>query len=236
MEGGKEQNYWPGFVDALSNVVLTLVFVLVIFVFALMMASNKVEQKMKEVVDEKQKQETSQQVSMQEVTELKQKLAVSNQEIEKLKEQLSSQASSKAETGATHKNAISSQNDDMHIAIEDKKEAKQENGALSLTKSSQSVTLGFPLSVAEIDEKSATELGHVLSAMQKNMGKHKIVVRSIIGKEAYSAARRLAYYRAIGARNFLITKGGESPADITTTIVQPPQPEEGRVEIVFEKQ
>jgi type II secretory pathway pseudopilin PulG len=43
MEGGKEQNYWPGFVDALSNVVLTLVFVLVIFVFALLMASNKVK-------------------------------------------------------------------------------------------------------------------------------------------------------------------------------------------------
>ena len=50
MEGGKEANYWPGFVDALSNVVLTLVFVLVIFVFALLMASNKVAKKMDEVV------------------------------------------------------------------------------------------------------------------------------------------------------------------------------------------
>ena len=48
MDGGREQNYWPGFVDALSNVVLTLVFVLVIFVFALAMASNKVEEKMQE--------------------------------------------------------------------------------------------------------------------------------------------------------------------------------------------
>jgi hypothetical protein len=49
MDSGKEQNYWPGFVDALSNVVLTLVFVLVIFVFALVMASNKVAKKMNEV-------------------------------------------------------------------------------------------------------------------------------------------------------------------------------------------
>jgi hypothetical protein len=55
MEGGREANYWPGFVDALSNVVLTLVFVLVIFVFALLMASNKVKAKMTEVeADDKQ--------------------------------------------------------------------------------------------------------------------------------------------------------------------------------------
>lgn len=47
--GGSEPNYWPGFVDALSNVVLTLVFVLVVFVFALVMASNKVAKKMEEV-------------------------------------------------------------------------------------------------------------------------------------------------------------------------------------------
>jgi hypothetical protein len=60
MEGGKEQNYWPGFVDALSNVVLTLVFVLVIFVFALLMASNKVAQKMGEVVNAEKNQQEGQ--------------------------------------------------------------------------------------------------------------------------------------------------------------------------------
>lgn len=235
MEGGKEQNYWPGFVDALSNVVLTLVFVLVIFVFALVMASNKVEQKMQEVVEEKKKNDTQHQSSVQEVTELQKKLAISNQEIEKLKEQLSNQASQKEETGAKNKNAISSQNDELHIAIEDKKETKQEVGALKLSQNSKTVTLGFPLQAVEIDEKSATELGHVLSAMQKSIGQHRVIIRSIIGREAYSAARRLAYYRAVSARNFLITKAGESPTDITATIVQPTQPEDGRVEIIFEK-
>jgi hypothetical protein len=68
MEGGKEQNYWPGFVDALSNVVLTLVFVLVIFVFALLLASNKVSQKMQEV-------ETAQKAQQQGQAELDKALA-----------------------------------------------------------------------------------------------------------------------------------------------------------------
>ena len=72
MEGGKEQNYWPGFVDALSNVVLTLVFVLVIFVFALMMASNKVEKKMQEVVTAEKAQKESQAQLDQALKELQQ--------------------------------------------------------------------------------------------------------------------------------------------------------------------
>ena len=60
MEGGREQNYWPGFVDALSNVVLTLVFVLVVFVFALVMASSKVSKKMQEVTQAEQAQKEGQ--------------------------------------------------------------------------------------------------------------------------------------------------------------------------------
>ncbi|MBI3446689.1 MAG: hypothetical protein HY055_15345, partial [Magnetospirillum sp.] len=62
MAGGgsdKEQNYWPGFVDALSNVVLTLVFVLVVFVFALVITSGKVKQKSAQMAEQKLEQENS---------------------------------------------------------------------------------------------------------------------------------------------------------------------------------
>jgi hypothetical protein len=45
MNNDKEMNYWPGFVDALSNVVLTLVFVLVVFVFALVFSSDKLKKR-----------------------------------------------------------------------------------------------------------------------------------------------------------------------------------------------
>jgi hypothetical protein len=76
MEGGKEQNYWPGFVDALSNVVLTLIFVLVIFVFALLMASNKVAQKMEEIATAEKSQKTSQQQLDQALSELEKLHAV----------------------------------------------------------------------------------------------------------------------------------------------------------------
>ena len=244
MEGGREQNYWPGFVDALSNVVLTLVFVLVIFVFALVMASNKVEKRMQEVVhaQEEQKSTMSKQMTGNEMgagpemAAMKEKLATAEAEIEKLREQLSKNASDKEYSGSSNQNAVAAQNDNMHIAIDNKAQAKAQMGAIDVTRNNSQITLGYPLQVAEMDEKSATELGHVLEAMTKNMGKHKILLRSIMGKESYSAARRLAYYRAIGARNYLITKGGEDPSNINTSIVQPTEPEEGRVEIIFQKQ
>jgi hypothetical protein len=72
MDSGREQNYWPGFVDALSNVVLTLVFVLVIFVFALLMASQKVKAKMTEVKEAEKAQQASQTQLNQALAELEQ--------------------------------------------------------------------------------------------------------------------------------------------------------------------
>lgn len=239
--GGREQNYWPGFVDALSNVVLTLVFVLVIFVFALVMASNKVERKMQEVVqsqkaqkDEMQELTTLKQTTAKEAAELQQKLAEAMAEINRLR---ASAGSDKLETGALNKTAMALSNADQHIEIVEKSETQTKQGVLDVRqRDKDKIVLGYPLSVTEMDEKSATELGHIVAAIVKSIGKHKIVLRSIVGKESFSAARRLAYYRAINTRNFLLTKSNENPNNITSMIIEPQQPEDGRVEIIFEKQ
>ena len=73
MEGGREQNYWPGFVDALSNVVLTLVFVLVVFVFALAMSSQQVEKQvanMKKASEEQKAQQLQLENALMELQKL----------------------------------------------------------------------------------------------------------------------------------------------------------------------
>ena len=241
MESGREQNYWPGFVDALSNVVLTLVFVLVIFVFALAMASNKVEKRMQEVEQsqkaKKSMEETTdqqKQVTSKQIVELRQELAAAKEQVERLSRELAASASDKLENGSLQTNAVADQNDDKHISIEEKAQNKLHQGAIDITHQSNTVVLGYPLEIAEMDDKSTAQLGHVLEAMEKTAGKHKILIRSVMGRESYSASRRLAYYRAIGARNYLL-KAGENPSNITMTIVQPPTPEDGRVEIIFQK-
>jgi hypothetical protein len=234
MEGGREQNYWPGFVDALSNVVLTLVFVLVIFVFALVMASNKVEQKMKEISQAQDAHSTGQASHEEEKADLKRQLEVMTAELEKLR---SESAAQKQSAGATsQQQGLTEQNQEKQIIVDDKTDDKKNQGTVQIDPSSSGVIIGFPLSVTEMDEKSAERLGHVLDAVKEKIGKHKIILKSYIGKETFSAAQRLAYYRAIGTRNYLITKLGELPSEITLSIVRPPQPEEGRVEIIFQKE
>jgi len=205
MEGGREQNYWPGFVDALSNVVLTLVFVLVIFVFALVMASGKVE----ETVEQRLRKEIAEHVANS--------------------EKVASGETMVSEEGHGE-NGIS------QIKIENKPAEKMKAGAVEIDQSISGVILKFPLSIVEMDEKSSGKLLEELEAKKKSIGdNHKIKMFSIVGKEPYSAAHRFAYYRAISVRNLLIEKLGEKPENIAVSIVTPPQPEDGRVEIVFQK-
>lgn len=197
MEGGKEQNYWPGFVDALSNVVLTLVFVLVIFVFALVMASSKVA----EHVEKRIRSEMSENA--------KGAKGLSSQEGE-------------------------SQDTMSQISIENNITDTRKTGSVVIDNSGSRVVLTYPLGVSDADEKSTATLASELERRMKDVPNHKVIVKSIIGIEPYSAAKRFAYYRAINVRNALI-KMGEDPANISLSIVNPPHPENGRVEIVFEK-
>lgn len=48
MEGGKSANYWPGFVDALTNVVIAMVFVIVVLAIALSFAAQMMAKKVAE--------------------------------------------------------------------------------------------------------------------------------------------------------------------------------------------
>lgn len=237
--GGGEQNYWPGFVDALSNVVLTLIFVLVIFVFALVMASNKVEKKRQELVEAgKINSQTSPQASQQQIQVLQQQLAQAQKALSDMKAQQGTlNPTEKNESGASDQNAVTAANKDAQIQIENKEQSKAQNqGPVDIRARKDQITLAFPLSVSDMDEKSSTELGHVLEAVVKPGQKKRIILKSIMGRESYSAAQRLAYYRALGVRNFLITKRSVDPALITSTIVKPDSAAEGRVEIVFENQ
>ena len=46
MEGGKTANYWPGFVDALTNVVIAMVFVIVVLAIALSFSAQLLAKRM----------------------------------------------------------------------------------------------------------------------------------------------------------------------------------------------
>jgi len=220
MENSREQNYWPGFVDALSNVVLTLVFVLVVFVFALVIASNKVERRATEIILSV-KEEAAKDTNKSQVIALKEDLEKAREQIKALQEK---EKAPEITSSVEDKTDIAVEKSNDLIAV----------GAVNISQSHGKISITFPKAVTNLDTKSYDELNRILSPLMKNAAKQKVVLLSYIGEESYSAARRLAYYRALALRNHIIGKFGAQGANITNRIVQPEGSSNGRVEIILE--
>lgn len=215
MEGGREQNYWPGFVDALSNVVLTLVFVLVVFVFALVMASNKVERKADEMIQAAHEKAEAAAAAVSDPTKmiatLKEKLTQAEAEIQILKQKLPSEEDARL-------------SDKPSLIV---------FGEVKIIPSSGKITIYYPGAVSDLDERSRSNLGGILDTLKDEMKGKKIAIRSYTGIESFSAARRLAYYRAMGMRNVLLGRPELASTPITSRIEQSKESGNGRVEVIY---
>lgn len=62
MEGGKNTNYWPGFVDALTNVVIAMVFVIIVLALSLSFSAQLLAKRMAARINELEQQGKSTQV------------------------------------------------------------------------------------------------------------------------------------------------------------------------------
>ena len=246
--GGREENYWPGFVDALSNVVLTLVFVLTIFVFALMFISSKVEKRVEEIRREAsaaQKDPSPAEVAaIKKVEALQTELTRVRTEVQALQTKLADQARLPSAEASTERPVSDGKADaqgkqeainveGMAASVSTADATKDEVG---VGHGDSQIILKYPGQVTDLGAQSRQKLAQSLEVLEKNHHESKILLRSVIGREPYSVARRLAYYRALGVRNALVGTSKISPSRITMSIVQPKQPEDGRVELVFSKQ
>lgn len=202
--GGREQNYWPGFVDVLSNVVLTLVFVLVVFVIALSLSANKVEKKLQEVIEQKKKIE-----EQSKTPPPKSAAAVMNENIEVDSAQASKFMDELSRTEA------------------------------NIVKNPGKLTIHYPTAGVDLDDASSKKLAQALEEVVKKAPNQKVVINAYLGNESYSAAQRLAYYRALYVRKFLIEHGVTTGESIHGRILQPNHAAEenknsGYVEILLE--
>lgn len=257
MQSGKEENYWPGFVDALSNVVLTLVFVLVVFVFALVLASSKVTQKAQELADNAQKKATEQIQSNQETIRLKhdleeaiQKLEESQQSNQKLQSEISRLKRQQAAAVETHKPAPAEDPKPVPEVAEERN-ALTEQIQVSVDKAPERtaspdrddsplidqgtgvIVVVFPRGVFEINDAAKAELTRTLSPQKGRLSGMTITLKSVMGVESYSEAQRLAYYRGLSIRNYMMENGYGSGQTIKVLIEPAKEVGDARVEIRF---
>lgn len=238
MEGGKEQNFWPGFVDALSNVVLVMIFVVVVFVLTLFYYSQKLaEFRAVKFVEKKDLQEqvaTPQKNQPDisrlddgknpDVARLKQESDAQTKEIAQLKGQVALlqeklAAGSTVMAGSTNSDG-GAPVDAIQIEKSRTSQVKQVLAGVVLDNNQKAVKLHFDKDGVELDDASIRSLDANIGQWtdRTKAGSGKIVVTGVVGTVAYTEGRRRAYYRTMAVRNYLIDKGLPSAAIVSRVV------------------
>lgn len=236
MQSGKEMNYWPGFVDALSNVVLTMVFVVVIFTFALTYLASKVAVKQAEKICEASSREAAPETPTPDKVQASIDAALVAKlmrENEQLKQRLAQQSSSLAGSPGQADTSANRSRLDQRVEVKVQGDTKVKNsGQVNVTRQGQMIVIGFPTGVVEINADTLKALDTALAPYAAELNTMRIELDSIMGSEIYSQAKRFAYFRAVGVRNYFVEKG-VAPQSITSKISESvnPGPDSGQVVI-----
>src|SRR5450830_378114 len=225
MDSGKEQNFWPGFVDALSNVVLVMIFVVVVFVVTLFYYSQKLaEIRVSKMITKGAVQTQSGATKTKpdsvdapegeaaDTARLKSDNRDKSNQIEQLKREIAELKTQQAapplqaDAGSLRSNAASGSNNNIQVRVE---KAKEIAPGVAIDGSDKAVVLNFEKEATELNEDSSKlldkRIGDWVKRVKSNQG--KIVVTGVIGSAEFSEARRRAYYRTVAVRNHLIDAG-----------------------------
>lgn len=249
MNENRETNYWPGFVDALSNVVLTLVFVLVVFVFALVISSGKLRQRAADLseavkseaiarddaLSEKQDLQREQREVLAQLQAAQDRARALEAEQGVLKRRL-------AEAEARSDRQPSAEIERRPSLVKERTEIQvvapvidAARGSADLFRDGGAIVLLFPRNVFQLDAAAKTALDAVLARQNGALDGALSSVLSVMGAETWSEARRLAYFRGLTVRNYLIDKGLGSGRTIHVMIEPGKENVDGRVEIRFRR-
>lgn len=218
MAGGssssREQNFWPGFVDALTNVVLVMVFVVVVFAISMFGSMLKIS---------------------------KVKIAQSiEQQVEQQRTQLDASASeAHAQAQAEHERAEHLQEENRQLKA-DLSTAQQalllvpvaEGGAgasvsaappkspVVISGRMPALDVSYALGVTTLEKKLIDALDGALGNYN-GAGQWQVSLQATMAEPSPSEARRLAFYRIAVLRDHLVSKG-VAPSHIETLILNAP--------------
>ena len=199
MEHGRQQNYWPGFVDALSNLVLTLVFVMTIFILALFFLASKVTQeKIANLCPDTQ-------------TELAQAKKDLDESREALRVALMESRQAQAQVQTLKKEQSRSEVIPKPDALLERRvetsEKKSNKISTEASGSGSVITIRFRTGVVELDNGAKDVIDNVLAPFLASKQQIKTSLNAIPGPETYSEGKRLSFFRAVAIRNYLLGKG-----------------------------
>ncbi|MEZ5840908.1 MAG: hypothetical protein R3D02_10970 [Hyphomicrobiales bacterium] len=200
--GEEEENYWPGYVDALTTMTMVLTFVMMVLGVAVFMLSQNVSKVLLETIVEKVDKniKVTPNTPVQEVID---KLVAS---IEKAKQQAAQQQDA-TEKPRSDTSAASEKVEET--TIEAKEVAPDEEKPVAAVVSRSLLTLNFQGRGIKIDEETANAISDFSKTSAEIQAGGELEVRAYANVAAggISEQRRTAYYRAMLARKELLASG-----------------------------
>jgi|UniRef100_UPI000D3A8EAD hypothetical protein len=205
MAGGsvssREQNFWPGFVDALTNVVLVMVFVVVVFAIAMfgaMLKVSKVHVAKQVELQTKQQSEAVQVVAQQalvDVAQARAEAAAAGERTEQLRKenQRLSEALQRAAPQASGAAAA-------------QRRVPQAMAPVAIFGRSPAIDVSYALGVTSLEKKLLDALDVAMGSFE-GAARWEVSLQATMAEPTPSEARRLAFYRLAVVRDHLVAKG-----------------------------
>jgi hypothetical protein len=194
------ENYWPGYVDALTSMVQVLAFVMMMLAMAVFVLSQSVSKKAVEAVAKAVNADVKPNADLKQVTQ-----AIMDQ-LDKLKAAANAASKPPPETAASKAPAAADSSPEKLVGMRVSGARPRDQALAQVSPDSPRMTVNFEERSFRIDQEHT-------QSMAKFIDENKVIERAqavVINAYAYSGdgalseARRLAYYRAMMARKQLV--------------------------------
>jgi hypothetical protein len=206
VESSRNTNYWPGFVDALTNTVIAMIFLVIVLTIALSAFINLVV---------RQRTEKLVQQHMGTVT--------TAQPVSALEPPPEPRTQTKA--ASAKKSLVVGE-----VLVQQASSPKDRPAVSEVDAASAALVIKYSGNAVELDEKSALDLDGIVqrSGLSMTQVRAEIVVR---GPEIFlSENQRSGFFRAMSARNYLMRKG-VSASNVTIRFEDVPGAKENLIAI-----
>ncbi len=199
----EEENYWPGFVDALSTIVMVVTLLMIILVIVIFSISQLITQSSE---DSKKTGNPSA------VTQQAQPQPQSEQTIGTPETQKSDIVKQEEIVEAQNSLQIQSRKiiDEKTIIVASEEKAQEdEENQIKIESAQQILTVHFMGTGVELSEEAKEEISQYLEENRKELEYKTLTAWSFYDPNsiALSQAKRKAYFRLLAVRNILIEKG-----------------------------
>jgi hypothetical protein len=202
MSHGSEEgeNYWPGYVDALTSMVQVLAFVMMMLAMAVFVLSQSVSKRAVEAIAKAVNAEVKPDSDIKQMTQ-----AVVEQ-IDRLRKSIPAPDQTPAKSSPTAEAATRPDADRPAAMRINGGQVQPSQAAIEVPPDAPRLTVGFGDKSFRIEGNQAQSITGFVDDNKSAASKQTIVVNAYAysGEGAISEARRLAYYRAMMARKQLV--------------------------------